>query len=207
MTEPPRCGWATGARPLDVEYHDTEWGVPQRQPVGLFELLVLEGAQAGLSWSTILAKREGYRAAFAGFDPVRVAAFTEADVARCVADPGIVRHRGKIEATVGNARAWLELDDPVGFLWAFVDGAPIRNRPATGADVPASDERSERMSRELQPARLPLRRSDDLLRLHASVRPRQRPPHHVLPRTAVRRAGVSERDSSERAGTGRRGPR
>ena len=150
MTDPPRCGWATGARPLDVDYHDTEWGVPQRQPIGLFELLVLEGAQAGLSWSTILAKREGYRAAFAGFDPVRVAAFTETDVARCVTDPGIVRHRGKIEATVGNARAWLELDDPVGFLWSFVDGAPIRNRPATGADVPASDERSERMSRELR---------------------------------------------------------
>ncbi len=150
VTDPPRCGWATGARPLDVEYHDTEWGVPERQPVGLFELLVLEGAQAGLSWSTILAKREGYRAAFAGFDPVPVAAFTEADVARCVADPGIVRHRGKIEATVGNARAWLELDDPVGFLWGFVDGTPIRNRPATGADVPASDERSGRMSRELR---------------------------------------------------------
>ena len=105
--------------------------MPQRQPVGLFELLVLEGAQAGLSWSTILAKRDGYRAAFAGFDPVRVAAFAETDVARCLADPGIVRNRGKIEATVGNARAWLELDDPVAFLWAFVDGAPVQNRPAT----------------------------------------------------------------------------
>ena len=150
MTDPSRCGWATGARPLDVEYHDTEWGVPERRPVRLFELLVLEGAQAGLSWSTILAKREGYRAAFAGFDPEQVAAFTQADVDRCVADPGIVRHRGKIEATVANARAWLELDDPVGLLWGAVDGTPVRNRPAAGNDVPASDERSAGMSRELR---------------------------------------------------------
>ena len=128
VTAPQRCPWAAGAKPLDIAYHDTEWGVPRRDPTTLFEFLVLEGAQAGLSWSTILAKRDGYRAAFAGFDPVAVAAFTDDDVARCLADPGIVRNRAKIAAAVDNARAWLELDDPVAFVWDFVDGAPIRNR-------------------------------------------------------------------------------
>jgi len=145
-----RCPWADGAGPLDVAYHDAEWGVPERDPAVLFEFLLLEGAQAGLSWSTILAKREGYRRAFAGFDPVAIAAFGEAEAAALLGDAGIVRNRAKIAATVGNARAWLELDDPAGHLWSFVDGAPIDRRATTPADVPASDERSTAMSKDLK---------------------------------------------------------
>jgi DNA-3-methyladenine glycosylase I len=149
VSEPSRCGWA-GSDPLYVDYHDTEWGVPERDPLVLFEFIVLEGAQAGLSWSTILHKREGYRAAFAGFDPVAVAAFTDDDVERCMADAGIVRNRAKITSAIGNARAWLELDDPVEYLWSFVDGAPIDNRFATLGDIPAAEERSAAMSKDLK---------------------------------------------------------
>ena len=149
VTEPTRCGWS-GTDPVYVAYHDTEWGVPKRDPRFLFELLTLEGAQAGLSWSTILNKREGYRRAFAGFDPVAVAAFGADDVERCLADPGIVRNRAKITSTVDNARAWLELDDPVAHLWSFVGGAPIQNRFRTLADIPAADERSQAMSKDLK---------------------------------------------------------
>jgi DNA-3-methyladenine glycosylase I len=149
VSELTRCGWA-GNDPLYVAYHDTEWGVPQCDPLVLFEFLVLEGAQAGLSWSTILRKREGYRTAFAGFDPVSVAAFSDADVERCMADAGIVRNRAKITSAIGNARAWLELDDPVAHLWSFVDGAPIQNRFTSLAEVPASEERSTAMSKDLK---------------------------------------------------------
>ena len=149
MTEQQRCGWA-GDDPLYVSYHDLEWGVPQRDPLVLFEYLILEGAQAGLSWSTILHKRDGYRAAFAGFDPVSVAAFSERDVERCMADTGIVRNRAKITSAIGNARAWLELDDPVAHLWSFVDGAPIQNRFTSLGEVPASEERSTAMSKDLK---------------------------------------------------------
>jgi DNA-3-methyladenine glycosylase I len=131
-------------------YHDAEWGVPERDARRLFELLVLEGAQAGLSWSTILAKRDGYRAAFAGFDPVAVAAFSDADVERCLADARIVRNRAKINAAIGNARAWLELDDPVAFLWDFVGGATRVNDRTTMADVPAETPESAAMSKELK---------------------------------------------------------
>ena len=145
----PRCGWE-GTDTLYVEYHDIEWGVPERGPRRLFELLILEGAQAGLSWSTILRKRDGYRRAFAGFDPALVARFGDEDVARCLADPGIVRNRAKVAATVGNARAWLELDDPAAHLWSFVDGAPIDHRFASLAEVPASEERSTAMSKDLK---------------------------------------------------------
>jgi DNA-3-methyladenine glycosylase I len=144
-----RCGWA-GSDPLYVAYHDLEWGVPRRDERVLFEYLILEGAQAGLSWSTILRKRDGYRAAFAGFDPHAVAAFTDADVERCMADAGIVRNRAKITSAIGNARAWLELDDPVAHLWSFVDGVPVDNRFATLDDVPASEERSTAMSKDLK---------------------------------------------------------
>jgi DNA-3-methyladenine glycosylase I len=133
-----------------VAYHDDEWGVPEHDPLVLFEYLVLEGAQAGLSWSTILRKRAGYRAAFAGFDPVAVAGFSDADIERCLADPGIVRNRAKIESAIGNARAWLELDDPVAYLWSFVDGAPIQNRFATLGEIPASEARSTSMSKDLK---------------------------------------------------------
>lgn len=132
------------------EYHDAEWGVPQRDPITLFEFVTLEGAQAGLSWTTILDKRDGYRTAFAGFDPTVVAGFGDDDVERLMHDPGIVRNRGKITATIGNARAWLGLDDPVGLLWSFVDGTPIQHRFASLAEVPASDVRSHAMSTELK---------------------------------------------------------
>ena len=149
MSDLVRCGWA-GAKPLDVDYHDTVWGVPQRDPTTLFEFLTLEGAQAGLSWSTILAKRDGYRTAFAGFDPEVVAGFGEDDIERCMADPGIVRNRGKITSTIGNARAWLELDDPAAHLWSFVGGSPIQNRFTAMGELPASEERSTAMSKDLK---------------------------------------------------------
>jgi DNA-3-methyladenine glycosylase I len=144
-----RCGWTT-ADPLYVEYHDTEWGVPERDPTRLFEFLILEGAQAGLSWSTILNKRDGYRRAFAAFDPAAIAAFGPDDVDRCLADPGIVRNRAKVTATVDNARAWLELDDPVELLWSFVGGAPIQNRWTTLAELPATTPESAAMSKDLK---------------------------------------------------------
>jgi DNA-3-methyladenine glycosylase I len=147
-----RCAWAR--RALDVRYHDTEWGVPLRNDRRLFELLTLEGAQAGLSWSTVLAKRAAYRRAFARFDPRPVARFTGADVRRLLADDGIVRHRGKIEATITNARAFLAVQDEHGsfarWLWRFVDDRPIRNRWRSPRDVPAETELSRRLSRELR---------------------------------------------------------
>ncbi len=149
MSEPTRCGWA-GSDPLYVAYHDDEWGVPIRDPHRLFELLCLEGAQAGLAWITILRKREGYRRAFDGFDPERMAAYTDTDRARLMADAGIVRNHAKINAFIGNARAWLAVPDPVGLLWSFVDGDPIQNRWRTLDEVPTSTPTSEAMSRELR---------------------------------------------------------
>ncbi|WP_172199322.1 DNA-3-methyladenine glycosylase I [Niveibacterium sp. COAC-50] len=150
---PARCTWVT-SDPLYLDYHDTEWGVPLADANALFECLTLEGAQAGLSWLTILRKREGYRRAFAGFDPAKVARFSDDDVTRLLADPGIVRHRGKIEATIGNARAWLALQnggaDPVKWLWSFVDGRP--QSPAPGAAPQATNEVSDQMSRALRKA-------------------------------------------------------
>jgi DNA-3-methyladenine glycosylase I len=143
-----RCAWADA--PPNTAYHDEEWGVPQRDAQILFEFLILEGAQAGLSWTTILTKREGYRAAFAGFDPAAVAAFDESDVARCLADPGIVRNRAKVTSAVDNARAWLQLDDPVAHLWSFVEGRPVQNRLLDVSDVPAFDERAAAMSKDLK---------------------------------------------------------
>jgi len=154
MTAPVRCDWALGGgasigtRYLD--YHDEVWGVPERDPRVLFEFLVLEGAQAGLSWSTILNKIEGYRAAFAGFDPAAVAAFDDADVERCMGDAGIVRNRAKITAAVGNARAWLELDDPVALLWSFTGGVTIQNRWTSMSALPAETAESTAMSKELK---------------------------------------------------------
>jgi len=148
--ERTRCDWANGGSAAMRAYHDIEWGVPERDERRLFEFLVLEGAQAGLSWSTILDKREGYRAAFAGFDPEAIAAFGEADIARCLADAGIVRNRAKVNSVVGNARAWLELDDPVAFLWNFVDGEPVVNTWTSMADLPAETPTSLAMSKELK---------------------------------------------------------
>jgi DNA-3-methyladenine glycosylase I len=144
-----RCWWAGDAGPMQT-YHDTVWGVPERDSRSLFELLTLEGAQAGLSWRTILEKQEGYRAAFAGFDPAAIAAFDERDVERLMADSGIVRNRAKINATIGNARAWLALDDPVELLWSFVDGRPVQGAYRGMGDVPAHTDASDRMSKELK---------------------------------------------------------
>jgi DNA-3-methyladenine glycosylase I len=135
-------------------YHDEEWGVPSRDERHLFELLTLEGAQAGLSWSTILRKRDGYRRAFAGFDPAAVARFGAEDVERLLADPGIVRHRGKIDSTIGNARAVLAVQDELGsfaaLVWRCVDDKPRRNRPRTLAEIPAETAESRALSRELK---------------------------------------------------------
>lgn len=150
---PQRCAWC-GEDPLYVAYHDTEWGVPHHDDRHLFEMLVLEGAQAGLSWITILRKRENYRRAFDGFDAERVARYTDEDVARLLADPGIVRNRLKIEAAIANARATLQVRERFGSLdaliWRFVDGAPRDGARATLADVPAETAESQAMSRELK---------------------------------------------------------
>jgi len=149
MTTPTRCDWSLGS-PEYIAYHDEIWGVPQRDERKQFEFLILEGAQAGLSWSIILRKIPGYRAAFADFDPQKVAAFNDADVERLMADPGIVRNRAKINAAIDNARAWLELDDPVAFMWDFVGGTPIRNDFKELGEIPAETEESRAMSKELK---------------------------------------------------------
>jgi DNA-3-methyladenine glycosylase I len=135
-----------------VTYHDTEWGVPRHDDVTLFEFLTLEGAQAGLSWRTVLAKRPAYRTAFAGFDPAVVATFDEADVERLLADPGIIRNRSKIASTVANARLVAGLG-PGGLgelLWSFVDGAPVQNAWSSMSEVPATSATSDHMSKELR---------------------------------------------------------
>jgi DNA-3-methyladenine glycosylase I len=149
---PTRCAWANGG-PLEIEYHDTEWGVPSRDDRHLFEMLILEGAQAGLSWSTILRKRENYRKAFAGFDPARVARFDARRRAALMRDPGIVRNRLKIEATVVNARQVLAVQDEHGslaaYLWQFVDGEPVVNAWTAMGQVPAETAASRAMSKAL----------------------------------------------------------
>jgi DNA-3-methyladenine glycosylase I len=148
-----RCEWV-GDDLLMVDYHDLEWGVPQYDDRVLFELLTLEGAQAGLSWRTILRKRDGYRRAFAGFEPARVAAYTEVDVDRLLADASIVRNRAKIESTVDNATAVLDTQRDHGsfaaYLWAFVDDKPVQNAWRALADLPAQTDLSKRISRELK---------------------------------------------------------
>jgi DNA-3-methyladenine glycosylase I len=148
-----RCPWC-GSDPLYMSYHDHEWGVPLHDDVRLFEMLTLEGAQAGLSWLTVLRKREGYRRAFAEFNPQVVATFDDKDVARLLADCGIVRNRLKVATTISNARATLEVQARYGsldaFLWGFVDGVPIRNSWKSLAEVPASTEVSDRMSKKLK---------------------------------------------------------
>ncbi|HET9651291.1 MAG TPA: DNA-3-methyladenine glycosylase I [Usitatibacter sp.] len=148
----PRCAWP-GADPLYLAYHDREWGVPQRDDRALFEMLVLEGFQAGLAWITILRKRENFRRAFDGFEPAKMARYSPRRVERLLGDEGIIRHRGKIESSILSARAWLEvMEKGPGFstlLWGFVDGRPIVNRPRTGADVPAQTELSRKVSKEL----------------------------------------------------------
>jgi DNA-3-methyladenine glycosylase I len=147
-----RCPWAE-KDPLYHPYHDEEWGVPSHDDRHLFEMLILEGAQAGLSWLTILRKREGYRRAFDHFDPSRVARYTEKRQARLLADPGIVRNRQKVAAAVANARAFLAVADEYGsfdrYLWGFVGGAPRRNRFRRIADVPARTRESDALSKDL----------------------------------------------------------
>ncbi len=149
-----RCAWGDGPDPSYRAYHDTEWGVPVRDERHLYELLVLEGAQAGLSWATILHKRDGYRRAFAGFDVAAVAAFDEADMARLLADPGIVRNRAKVAAAIGNAQATLALYDAgttlVDHLWSFVDGTPVRNGWSGPGTIPSETPVSVAMSKDLR---------------------------------------------------------
>ena len=146
-----RCDWC-GSDPLYIAYHDHEWGVPQRDPRRLFELLLLEGFQAGLSWITVLKKREHYRKVLHAFDPHWLAQMSDEDIERLLLDPGIIRHRGKLEAARSNARAWLALPDPVDFLWSFVGGEPRIHHFAALAEVPAQTAESQAMSKALQKA-------------------------------------------------------
>jgi DNA-3-methyladenine glycosylase I len=146
-----RCHWATN--PLSTKYHDEEWGVPVHNDRRWFEFLILEGAQAGLSWETILQKRERYRRVFAGFDPAKVAQFDAKRVRKLLGDPGIVRNLLKIKATVANARAFLQLQEQFGsfdsYIWKFVGGSPIRNRWKTHKSVPSQTPLSEALSKDL----------------------------------------------------------
>jgi DNA-3-methyladenine glycosylase I len=148
-----RCGWC-GTDPLYVAYHDTEWGVAVHDDRTLFEFLVLEGAQAGLSWITILRKREAYRRAFGGFDAEKVARYGRRQIERLLADPGIVRNRLKIEAAIGNAQRFLDVREAYGsfdaYIWRFVDGRPIVNRWKTLKQVPATTRESDALSRDLK---------------------------------------------------------
>jgi DNA-3-methyladenine glycosylase I len=148
-----RCGWP-GNDPLYVAYHDEEWGAPKHDDRRLFEDLVLDGAQAGLSWITILRKRESYRAAFDGFDPAKVAAYDEAKIAALLADPGIVRNRQKITSAVRNAQAFLKIQEGFGsfdaYLWGFVEGRPVQNRWNSLAEIPAQTPLSEAISKDLK---------------------------------------------------------
>jgi DNA-3-methyladenine glycosylase I len=152
MTE--RCHWALGGNELLLHYHDTEWGVPERNDQALFEKLLLDGAQAGLSWQTILDKRDGYRRAFDGFDAEVMARYGEDDVARLLADPGIVRNRLKIRSAIRNARAYLELRDELGsfseYLWSMVGGEPVIGSWTSSEQVPAETETSVRLSKDLK---------------------------------------------------------
>jgi DNA-3-methyladenine glycosylase I len=149
----PRCPWGDGS-PRYAEYHDREWGVPVHDDRVFFEFLILEGAQAGLSWSTILNKRDGYREAFADFDPAKVARFDTRRVARLMTNEGIVRNRLKIESSVTNARAFLDLQRERGtfdrYVWSFVGGRPIRNRWGSLSEVPASTPESDALSSDLR---------------------------------------------------------
>jgi len=148
-----RCVWA-GDDPLYVDYHDTEWGVPEYDGKALWEKLILDGFQAGLAWITILRKRDNFRAAFQDFDPERIARYTDKDIERLLGDPGIVRSRAKITATIGNARAYLDMEERgeafAPFLWGFVDDAPIQNRFDRMSDVPAETDVSRALSKALK---------------------------------------------------------
>lgn len=149
-----RCGWV-GIEKIYVDYHDTDWGVPEYDSRALWEKLVLDGFQAGLSWITILKKRENFREAFEGFDPNIIAGWGDSDVERLLGNPGIVRHRGKINATIGNARAWQRIEQQQGFdrfLWDYVGGTPLQNSWASLAEVPAFTPMSTQVSKDLKKA-------------------------------------------------------
>jgi DNA-3-methyladenine glycosylase I len=152
--EPVRCPWVDPTKPESIAYHDREWGVPVHDDRLAFEFLILEGAQAGLSWSTILKRREGYRRAFAGFDPEAVARFGPPDVERLLADAGIIRNRKKIEAAIGNARVFLSIVEEHGsfdaYVWPFVGGAPIVHEIRSLSDYPATSAESDRLSADLR---------------------------------------------------------
>jgi DNA-3-methyladenine glycosylase I len=146
-----RCDWVPEADSDYIAYHDEEWGVPSRNDRHLFEMLTLEGAQAGLSWSTILRKRDGYRKAFANFDARKVARLTQKDVERLLQDPGIVRNRLKVESTVNNAQRVVELDESLSdYLWSFVDGEPLVNKWRKLSELPAETAESKAMSKDLK---------------------------------------------------------
>lgn len=149
-----RCAWAEGVGDLYLKYHDTEWGVPVHDDRKHFEFLILEGAQAGLSWSTVLKKRDAYWKAFAGFDPVRVARFTERKIATLLKNPGIIRNRLKVASAVSNARLFIAIQKEFGsfdaYVWRFVGGRPIRNRRRTMKDVPATSPESDALSADLK---------------------------------------------------------
>lgn len=149
-----RCGWA-GPEQIYIDYHDTEWGVPEYDSRTLWEKLILDGFQAGLSWITILKKRDNFREAFMGFDPNVIATWGEADVTRLLGNPGIIRHRGKIEATIGNARAWQEIEANQGFdhfLWDYVDGVPLRTTLSDRTKMPTQSPLSLQISNDLKKA-------------------------------------------------------
>ena len=147
----PRCAWC-GTDPLYIDYHDREWGVPARDPQVLFEFLLLEAFQAGLSWITVLRKRERYRQVLFGFDAERLARMSDAEIDERMQDPGIIRNRRKLEAARSNARAWLQLEDPAGFVWSFVGDVPKINRFERLDQVPAVSPEAEAMSRALKKA-------------------------------------------------------
>lgn len=150
----PRCAWAESGNERYVRYHDTEWGVPLHDDRKLFEFLILEGAQAGLSWATILNKRESYREAFESFDPGKVARFNPKKIESLLKNPGIVRNRLKVEAAVGNARRFLDIQQELGsfdrYMWQFVGGKPIQNRWKTMKEIPATSPESEALSKDLK---------------------------------------------------------
>ena len=154
MREPRRCGWAEGTFPEYVRYHDEEWGVPARDDHRQFEFLILESAQAGLSWATILKRREGYRRAFASFDPVRVSRFRRPRIERLLENPAIIRNRAKVEAAVANAKRFLEVQQEFGsfsaYIWGFVGGVPVVNRWQRDDEVPATSEQAAALTRDMK---------------------------------------------------------
>ena len=206
---PIPCSWAPADDALYRQYHDEEWGVPERDDRALFEKLVLDGFQAGLSWRTILYKRAAFRRAFDGFDPEKIARYTPKKIEKLLADDGIIRSRSKIEATIGNARAYLEVMDSrsdgfSGLLWDFVGGAPVVNRVTDYRRVAPKTKESEAMAKELK--RLQVLRPRHRLRLHAGRRHGQRPRSRLQAAqgsAAAVGAGVASANSPP-AGTGMR---